>query len=208
LKELHLEGNSQLTDAALTGLSEGCWPEMETLDLQRLPLLSDTSFSSLARACPSLVVLWLRETKVTDEAVWTLCQLCPSILKLDINSCPNVTDRSLVAISEHLPSLTALDCAENEAITDDGIEKLVAKCHFIQCIGIRCPSITDRSIQSIADHCPALETLDVSWNEQVTAVSLEALGHKCRKLIRVSMSGLKVEDKESLEDRFPSIFEY
>jgi hypothetical protein len=80
LKELHLEGNSQLTDAALTGLSEGCWPEMETLDLQRLPLLSDTSFSSLARACPSLVVLWLKETKVTDEAVWTLCQLCPSIL--------------------------------------------------------------------------------------------------------------------------------
>jgi hypothetical protein len=105
--------------------------------------------------------------------------------------------------------LTALDCAENEAITDDGIEKLVAKCHSIRCIGIsRCPSITDRSIQSIADHCPALETLDVDYNELVTAVSLEALGHKCRKLIRVSMSGLKVEDKESLEDRFPSIFEY
>ena len=122
-----------------------------------------------------------------------------------------MTDRSLVAISEHLPSLTHLWCEKNDAVTDDGIEKLVAKCHSIRCIGISwCPSITDRSIQSIADHCPALETLSVDDNELVTAVSLEALGHKCRKLKYVFISGIEVsvEDKESLEDRFPSIFQY
>jgi F-box and leucine-rich repeat protein 2/20 len=207
LKELYLSYNSQLTDAAFTGLSEGCWPEMETLDLLGLRLLSDTGFSSLARACPSLVEVHCKETNMTDEAVWMLCQLCPSILKLDIGDC-RVTDRSLVAISEHLPSLTHLWCEKNDAVTDDGIEKLVAKCHSIKVLSIdECPSITDRSIQSIADHCPALETLNVDYNEQVTEVSLEALGHKCQKLERVYMSGLEVskEDKESLQLLFPSI---
>ena len=55
LKKLTLSHNYQLTDAAFTGLSEGCWPEMETLDLPGCGLLSDAGFSSLARACPLLV---------------------------------------------------------------------------------------------------------------------------------------------------------
>ena len=80
LKELDLSENDQLTDAAFAGLSEGCWPKMESLNLFGLRRLSDASFSSLARACPSLVEVWFGSTKVTDEAVWTLCQLCPSIL--------------------------------------------------------------------------------------------------------------------------------
>jgi hypothetical protein len=97
---------------------------------------------------------------VTDEAVWTLCQLCLSILELSIFDCPNMTDRSLVAISEHLPSLTVLQCGGNEAITDDGIEKLVAKCHSIKRLWINgCPSINDGSVLQIADYCPALEEL-------------------------------------------------
>jgi hypothetical protein len=127
-----LSENYQLTDAAFAGLSEGCWPKMGTLKLGELRLLSDVIFFSLARACPSLVEVVWRDTNVTDEAVWTLCQLCPSILELTIYCCPNVTDRSLVAISEHLPSLTVLNCGTNNAITDDGIEKLVAKCHSIK----------------------------------------------------------------------------
>ena len=91
-----------------------------------------------------------------DEAVWTLCQLCPSISELDIGNC-GVTDRSLVAISEQLPSLTHLFCETNNAIIDYGIERLVAKCHSVICIWLSgCHSITDRSIQSIAVHCPAL----------------------------------------------------
>jgi Leucine-rich repeat (LRR) protein len=208
LKELNLSYNSQLTDAAFTGLSEGCWPEMETLDLEGLRLLSDTGFSSLARACSSLVEVHCKATNMTDEAVWMLCQLCPSILKLDIGDC-SVTDRSLVAISEHLPSLTHLWCEMNDAVTDDGIEKLVAKCNSIKELSIsRCPSITDRSVQSIADHCPALEILNVDNNDRITAVSLEALGNKCRQLEHVYMSGLEVseEDQESLQLLSPSIY--
>ena len=144
---------TMLTDAAFAGLSEGCWPKMEFLHLRRLRRLSDAIFVSLARACPSLVEVWLNYTNVTDEAVWKLCQLCPSIRLFHIYDCPNVTDRSLVAISEHLPFLTVLVCRGNEAIKDDGIEKLVAKCHSIQILWIGgCPSISDRPELQIADH--------------------------------------------------------
>jgi F-box and leucine-rich repeat protein 2/20 len=110
LKKLRLAWNDQLTDAAFAGQSEGCWQKMEVLDLHNLPLLFDAGFSSLVRACPSLVEVRLNNTNVTDEAVWTMCQQCPSILELYIYSCPNVTDHSLIAISEHLPSLAVLDC--------------------------------------------------------------------------------------------------
>ena len=113
LKKLDLRGNDQLTDAAFAGLSEGCWPKMETLNLSRLRRLSDAIFVSLASACPSLVEVKLHGTNVTDEAVWNLCQLFPSILELYIFDCPNVTDRSLVAILEHLPSLATLWCGMN-----------------------------------------------------------------------------------------------
>ena len=179
LKKLILSENDQLNDAAFAGLSVGCWPKMEILNLCERHRLSEISFFSLARACPSLVEVKLNRTNVTDEAVWTLCQLCPSILVLSIIECPNVTDRSLVAISEHLPFLSVLSCGRNEAITDDGIEKLVTKCHSIKTLRIyRCPSISDRSVLLIADHCPALEELDVGDNDRITAVSLEVLGAK------------------------------
>ena len=153
LKKLKLWGNNQLTDAAFAGLPEGCWPKMEILYLGGLRRLSEVSIVSLARACPSLVEVVLSDTNVTDEAVWTLCQLCPLILELYINDCPNVTDRSLVAISEHLPSLAALSCGGNNAITDDGIEKLVAKCHSIKSLRINgCRSISNRSVLLIAQY--------------------------------------------------------
>ena len=209
LKELELSGNAQLTDAAFASLSEGCWPKMEILHLYGIRRLSDASISSLARACPSLVGVWLGSTNVTDEAVWTLCQLCPSILELYINDCPNVINRSLVAISEHLPSLTFLECERNEAITDDGIEKLVAKCHSIKELRIcGCRLITDRSVLQIADQCPNLEELDVHGNDHITAVSLEALGAKCLKLETVYMRGLWLvsrENKDNLRLHFPHI---
>jgi hypothetical protein len=209
LKELDLSINSQLTDAAFTGLSEGCWQKMEVLNLDALRLPSETSFLSLARACPSLVVVDWSQTNVTDEAVCQLCQLCPSILELYITDCPNVTDRSLVAISEHLPSVTVLDCAGNEAITDDGIEKLVAKCHSIETLWISgCPSISDKSMLQIADHCPALEGLYLLSNDRITAVSLGVLGAKCLKLKRVFANDLTLVTREnwvSLRLHFPHI---
>ena len=114
-----------------------------------------------------------------------------------------MTDRSLVAISEHLPSLPALNCGGNEAITDDGIEKLVAKCHSIKTLWIyMCPSISDRSVQQIADHCPVLEDLDVGGSDHITAVSLEVLGAKCLKLKKVDMRDmrdLRLVNQESMD---------
>jgi hypothetical protein len=206
LKRLHLSNNTQLTDAAFAGLSEGCWPKMEILDLSGLRRLSDAIFVSLARACPSLVKVVLRDTNVTDEIVWTLCELCPSILTLDFSGCPNVTDRSLVAISKHLHSLTFLEFRNNEAITDDGIAKLVAKCHSIKTLWMSgCHSISDRSVLQIADHCPALLWLEVADNDRITAVSLEALGAKCLKLKTVLASSLHQESMDSLRLHFPYI---
>ena len=135
-----------------------------------------------------------------------MCQLCPSILKLDINEYPNVTDRSLVAISSHLPSLTDLLCGRNAAITDDGIEKLVAKCHSIKDLCIHeCRSISDRSVLQIADHCPALEEFRVQGNDRITTVSLEALGAECLKLKRVFTRSLHHENMDSLQLHFPHI---
>ena len=85
--------------------------------------------------------------------------------------------------SEYLPSLATLLCGRNEAITDDGIENLVAKCHSIKELWIGgCPSISDRSVLQIAYHCPALERLDVEGNHRITAVSLGVLGAKCLEL--------------------------
>jgi hypothetical protein len=223
LKKLDIRGNDQLTDAAFASLSEGCWPKMEFLNLMGLCGLSEGSFVSLARACPSLVEVVFHNTNVTDEAVWTLCQRCPSIFGLYFLDCPNVTDRSLVAISEHLPSLTALYCAESlearvrswgsgaaraheSTITDDGIEKLVAKCHFIKTLLIGgCRSTSDRSVLQITDHCPALELLDVAGNDRITAVSLEALGAKCLKLEKVNTRSLRQESMDSLRLHFPCI---
>ena len=206
LKRLDLRGNNQLTDAAFAGLSEGCWQKMEILGLNSLRRLSDAGLSSLVRACPSLVEVWLNYTNVTDEVVWKLCQMCPSIRHFQINDCPNVTDRSLVAISEHLPSLTNLGCTENAAITDDGIKKLVAKCHSIESMFISaCPSISDRSVLQIADHCPALVVLNLSGNNRITAVSLEALGAECLKLKRVYTRRLHQKRVDSLHLHFPRI---
>jgi hypothetical protein len=96
--------------------------------------------------------------------------------------------------------LFVLKCTGNEAITNDGIEKLVAKCHSIKTLRIyRCRSISDRSVLQIADHCPALEFLDVDGNDRITAVSLSIVAKLCLKLEIVYISGLRLVSQESLD---------
>ena len=53
-------------------------------------------------------------------------------------------------------------------------------------------------LKSIADHCPALETLDVDRNDRITAVSLGVLGHECLKLENVSVRGLELVNEENI----------
>ena len=57
----------------------------------------------------------------------------------------------------------------------------------------------------IADHCPALEFLDVSSNDRITAVSLGTLGVKCPNMKTVQTRSSHQESMDSLRLHFPHI---
>lgn len=94
---------------------------------------------------------------------------------LDLDSCRNITDLSIIKIAEGCPGIQTLDVTCCNRITDTGIINLTEKCSKMQKLTlISCDQITVKSITRIAEGCPLIEYLyltdcrenDVHINEQ------------------------------------------
>lgn len=95
----------------------------------------------------------------------------------------NITDHSIIVISETALQLRKLEISQSKLITDSAIITLTKKCHHISEIKlVNCTKLSDVSINGIADNCQYLEVLKITNSNLITSSSIYHVYNKCKSL--------------------------
>ena len=118
---------------------------------------------------------------------------CPSLTKINLICCSQITDKSVIEIAKRCPLLTYinLSCRDSK-ITDKSIIEISKRCPFLTNINIGfCPHITDLSIFSISKRCPLLTNLNIC-GLKITDKSVLELAKKCPLLQYINLRNCKL----------------
>ena len=125
LTGLQLAGLDWVTDTLLSHLPSS----LTSLDLTGCPALTDEGVAAVGRRCPNLTSLSLARCKVTDTGLASLgrAELAATLLELRLDGC--------------------------RAITDQGVEQLLAGCSALQILLLhRCPGVTEQAREQLEQH--------------------------------------------------------
>ncbi|KAL2913220.1 hypothetical protein HK105_207222 [Polyrhizophydium stewartii] len=133
LRTIQLYSCPGVTDASLTLLAQVC-PHLAAVELYRLPWVTDMSLAEMARhSGSSLRSLCLGEMpNITDTSICEIGRSC-DMHSLTLCHCEHITDRGIVELVRHSPSIGFLDIG---LVGDITLVSLVATA---QC----CPRLQD-----------------------------------------------------------------
>ena len=179
LNACHRRGGESVTDPFVIALAGNC-PQLTELDLSQCRALTDRALLALSQSCTQLQTLKLHGNGpcthtgggIYDAGV--IAVACPSITKLDLNSC-KITDAAVFAIAHNCPLLTDLDIG-----------------------GIRLQEeekISCNAILTLARACPALQALRMYQNRNVDDNAAAVLAPALSNLRHLCLNGCEVGDQ-------------
>ncbi|XP_074649241.1 uncharacterized protein LOC141904540 [Tubulanus polymorphus] len=216
LKRLTLSWKD-LTDEILEYIANCCrnLTEISLIECERVTTLG---VLTLGNVCKDLQTLNLRGVLHADNHKAVIPLITSKIQRLDLSEC-DVTDPVLTAIANNCKDrLVHLDLSWCENVTEQGLLELIKSCHNLrvlilhQCevtiqvldsMSLNCPALTklslfmvreinDSAVVTLVERLNCLEDIDLSWNDKLTDVSLEAILVKCIKLKQLCIAGLKL----------------
>lgn len=125
--------------------------------------------------------------KLTNASIVQVMNF-PAMKTLHLSWIPEVTDASLVAISNGAPKLEKLYLSSCRRITDAGMMKLTERLKRLSLLSLTgCDRLTDQTIDALANNTSSLRQLDVSFCGHITVEAVEKLEGKFRQLQPVLM---------------------
>ena len=110
--------------------------ELVELRVDSKSAITEANLFALLAASPHLRTLYLRPTKhINDTTVVQVAALCPQLQELTLgipHKKPMLTDRSVLALSEHCSKLRLLDMREYRQVSASAVLQLVQRCRQLQ----------------------------------------------------------------------------
>lgn len=151
LKEHENSSIDVITDNMLITLAKGCAKLKELTLRYNQILLSDLSLVCLATKCKQLEQFVIDycdlDYKITDIGLIALANFC-NVKCLHISN-GQISDHSLLAVSERIPALSDLSL-EFSKVSDIGVFKLMQKCQKLESLVIHSADNQDRRITDIS----------------------------------------------------------
>ncbi|KAL5016544.1 hypothetical protein ScPMuIL_006133 [Solemya velum] len=215
LKVIKLQRCFHLSEKGYWWLLHSC-DKLEHIDMQGSSTLTGQCFHMLG---PGVKCLRLNNChKLTDVGIRKIQEKCPCVEEIQVSHCQKLTDSSLGYMQEmknfrvlhlsgnfpemsstglktigRLQLLTELNLSFNDLVNDEVLCCIAGGCISLQCLDIAgCHwSVTDTGVQSLANCCQ-LHTLNISYLNKVTDVSLElvAIQGRLKKLVARACSEL------------------
>jgi hypothetical protein len=120
---------SRITDVGITALGESC-PELESVNLRCCTNVTDAGIAALAASkCQrALQSLFLDFCAVTDVGLAALgAGGCPTLQKIDLRSCPKITNTGVAALAKGCPQLSSVDVRFCNSVTSAVRQSFVAE---------------------------------------------------------------------------------
>lgn len=178
LEELQLNNSPLVTDDAIKTLAMKC-PNLRILRLDMCEGLHDEAVEAVAKHCPNLQVLGLCSNYITDRSLAALAEYSSALSTLELSFCRNLTSAGLQQIGEKCPKLTSLNTCLVDRLTDSAVCTISENCRLRE-INLRaCPQITDVSVRSLATHCPGLVMVHLLDCPNISSEAIAQLKTAC-----------------------------
>ncbi|ORX76636.1 RNI-like protein [Anaeromyces robustus] len=175
--------------------------KLDTFTISNSPNVTNILLHSIGNHCPQLKNLYLPGcVGLTDAFIPQLCKQCKDLEKIDL-SFTNVSVGIIPAALINLRNVRELNLGDskestapvdmgdenfirplvtlnlrNSPITDQMLDWVVSRCPDIETVVLEnCQNVTDHSIVKLANKLKGLTTLDISFCDQITDASLNAL---------------------------------
>ncbi|KAJ3118168.1 hypothetical protein HDU96_003455 [Phlyctochytrium bullatum] len=175
LEVFRLENCFHISNILIQSLAHHC-PNLLQLDLPGCPI-SDSFVPALTKKCKYLLRLDLSFTNVTIASIHPVILQAESLLELDLSECREADDLTSLDLSNKgfrrpLKSLNL----RNTPVNDDLLRFAISQCPELEIIILEsCPNITDDAVIKIVNTCTRLRSLDCSFCDRITDLSLNAL---------------------------------
>ncbi|KAK9124652.1 hypothetical protein Sjap_014254 [Stephania japonica] len=181
---------------------------------------------SFSLVCRALHTVESRHRKVLkplrSELVIRSINRYPSVARLDLSSCPRISDDSLAAISNAYKScLRSIDLSRSRFFSNAGISNLAVNCRFLVELDLsnateltdsgaaaiskasnleklwlaRCKLITDIGIARIAIGCRKLRLINLTWCLGVGDLGVDLVAVKCKQIRSLDLSYTTITNK-------------
>jgi hypothetical protein len=204
LECVDLHGCSAVTDISMTSLAQ-C-PKLRTLRVG-LTQLTDAGLARLVEGCRALETLNVGGTGLTDTGLRTIAQGCPQLIHLVITG--GITDAGLAAIAQNCTMLGMLGIG-NTQITAKGLARLGERCRAVKRILLFEGDenhMSDAGLHMIALSCPGLVTVGLFNCCDITITGALSLAECCTQLHTLHIRGTQITDEgvDRLEEAYPDL---
>jgi len=130
---------------------------------------------------------------LSDEMITCIVRNCPLLAKLDLtNSCQDITDVSILALSKHSHNLQTLICNDAWAISDTSIVSLASHCKLSTVNFGGCSYLSDSSLVALQTNCSLhLTHINFSRCTYLTKYAINEIA-KCKLLQAVDLGGCDI----------------
>eukprot|EP00899_Mesostigma_viride_P003050 jgi/Mesvir1/12746/Mv20421-RA.1 len=203
LEHLEVARCEGVTDASITLLARGC-PRLQHLSVAECGRVTDAGIIAVAESCMGLRDLYVQKTGVTSAGILAIAAGCHELRNLDMAHC-RIDEKSLVAIARGCPKLEYVNVVATRSVTKESVAAISRYCMqlrnfsagedanledavvgMIEEMGGRLQGlcfinsdISDRTIWTVAEHCPRLQDFTVKGSK-VTWHGIKELFISCR----------------------------
>ncbi|KAK3409770.1 hypothetical protein EUGRSUZ_J01853 [Eucalyptus grandis] len=158
-----------------------CLKELSLSKMELCTLVSTDAYLLIGQRCQNLEELDLTDNDIDDEVLMSISR-CSKLRILKLGICLKVTDDGLKHIGRHCLSLTELDLYRSMGITDASIAEIALGCPALEMINMAYnENVTDAALISLSK-CPRLKALEIRGCPYVSSIGLSAIARGCRRL--------------------------
>lgn len=183
LRVLDLTYCKSMTDAAIRGIVMHA-PRIQNICLSGC-LLTDASLDALCNLGEHLDIVTLSHVpKITDRGVVSLARSCFNLRVVDL-SCSSLPN-------SHAAVILTLTCSFTvcRLLTDLSVMELASLPSLRRLSLIRVQKLTDNAIFFLADQCPKIERLHVSFCDRISLDAVHLLLKRTEQLQQLSVTGV------------------
>ena len=201
LKTLNLSLCKEITDSSLGRIAQYC-KNLEELQLGGCTKITNTGLLLISWGLKKIRRLNLRSCwQISDHGIGHLTGIkgqpstgAKTLVSISLQDCQKLSDESLRYISEGLPDIRELNLSFCVSVTDTGLKSLSSS-ESLEDLRLRsCDNISDIGLGFLADGCPGLAKLDVSFCDRVSDSSMAHIATGLAQLQSLSLSSCQITD--------------